>query len=52
MLFKTEQAVKILNINYQPIPFSKMKINYKDGNIERQLSLDPNNFFGFTFHDE
>ncbi|HEM7144098.1 hypothetical protein AB7044_19345 [Providencia stuartii] len=48
LLFKTEQHVTILNIDYDVTPFSKMKINYKEGDIKRDILLDSNNFFGFT----
>lgn len=48
-LFKTEQDVTVLSIDHHVTPFSKMKINYKEGDIKRELLLDPNNFFGFTF---
>lgn len=47
--FKTEQEIKILQINYTNIPFSNMSIIYGEGEIERTLKLEPNNFFGFTF---
>lgn len=47
--FKTEQEIKILQVNYTKIPFSSMSIIYGEGEIERTLKLDPNNFFGFTF---
>ena len=50
-LFKTEQEIKITQIDYKEIPFSTIKINYKDGGNERQLFLDPNNFFGFTYYN-
>ena len=50
-LFKTEQEVKITQVNYDAIPFSTIEINYKNGENERQLFLDPNNFFGFTYHN-
>ena len=48
-VFKTEQEIVISKISYEKIPFSKMSIIYNEGNIERALDLDPNNFFGFTF---
>ena len=48
-LFKTEHEIKVTQIDYKAIPFSNIKINYKDGQEERQLFLDPNNFFGFTY---
>ncbi|MEE4483572.1 hypothetical protein V2T44_11520 [Serratia ficaria] len=47
--FKTEQEVKIKMVNYDFNSFSMVIIEYKDGDNERLLSLDPNNFFGFTF---
>lgn len=50
-LFKTEQEIKITQIDYKVISFSTIKINYKDGGNERQLFLDPNNFFGFTYYN-
>ena len=50
-LFKTEHEIKVTQIDYKAIPFSKIKINYKDGQEERQLFLDPNNFFGFTYYN-
>lgn len=49
-LFKTEHEIKVMQIDYKAIPFSNIKINYKDGQEERQLFLDPNNFFGFTYY--
>lgn len=49
-LFKTEQAIQITQIDYKAVSFSAIKINYKDGENERQLFLDPNNFFGFTYY--
>lgn len=50
-LFKTEHEIKVTQIDYKSIPFSNIKINYKDGKEERQLFLDPNNFFGFTYYN-
>ena len=50
-LFKTEQEIKVTQIDYKAIPFSPIEINYKDGRNERQLFLDPNNFFGFTYYN-
>ncbi|AHN25679.1 hypothetical protein GAPWK_1102 [Gilliamella apicola] len=50
-LFKTEHEIKVTQIDYKAIPFSNIKINYKDGQEERQLFLDPNNFFGFTYYN-
>ena len=50
-LFKTEQEIKVTQIDYKAIPFSPLEINYKDGQEERQLFLDPNNFFGFTYYN-
>ena len=50
-LFKTEQEIKVTQIDYKAIPFSPLEINYKDGRNERQLFLDPNNFFGFTYYN-
>lgn len=50
-LFKTEQEIKVTQIDYKAIPFSTIKINYEDGGNERQLFLDPNNFFGFTYYN-
>ena len=50
-LFKTEHEIKVMQIDYKAIPFSNIKINYKDGQEERQLFLDPNNFFGFTYYN-
>jgi len=50
-LFKTEQEIQITQIDYKAVSFSAIKINYKDGGNERQLFLDPNNFFGFTYHN-
>ncbi|WP_445335511.1 hypothetical protein ACSR9H_17400 [Citrobacter koseri] len=47
--FKTEQEIIISKISYEKIPFSKMSIIYNEGDIERVLILDSNNFFGFTF---
>ncbi|HEK1038771.1 TPA: hypothetical protein SMQ30_001726 [Proteus mirabilis] len=47
--FKTEQEVVISKIIYERIAFSTMSIVYNEGDIERVLVLDPNNFFGFTF---
>ena len=49
-LFKTEQEIQITQIDYKAVSFSTIKINYKDGENERQLFLDPNNFFGFTYY--
>ncbi|MFP2424328.1 hypothetical protein ACLEXA_22860 [Pseudescherichia vulneris] len=48
-LFKTEQELKVTLVDYQFTPFSAITIWYKDGSNERQICLDPNNFFGFTF---
>ena len=50
-LFKTEHEIKVTQIDYKAIPFSNIKINYKDGQEEKQLFLDPNNFFGFTYYN-
>jgi len=50
-LFKTEQEIQITQIDYKAVSFSAIKINYKDGENERQLFLDPNSFFGFTYHN-
>lgn len=50
-LFKTEHEIKVMQIDYKAIPFSNIKINYKDGQEEKQLFLDPNNFFGFTYYN-
>ena len=50
-LFKTEHEIKVTQIDYKAIPFSNIKINYKDGQEERQLFLDPNNFFGFAYYN-
>ena len=50
-LFKTEQEIKVTKIDYKAIPFTKIEIDYKDGENERQLFLDPNNFFGFTYYN-
>ena len=50
-LFKTEHEIKVMQIDYKAIPFSNIKINYKDGQEERQLFLDSNNFFGFTYYN-
>lgn len=50
-LFKTEQEIKVTQIDYKAIRFSTLEINYKDGENERQLFLDPNNFFGFTYYN-
>lgn len=50
-LFKTEQEIKVTRIDYKAIPFSTIEINYTDGENERQLFLDPNNFFGFTYYN-
>ncbi|OTQ30038.1 hypothetical protein [Gilliamella apicola] len=50
-LFKTEHEIKVMQIDYKAISFSNIKINYKDGQEERQLFLDPNNFFGFTYYN-
>ena len=50
-LFKTEHEIKVTQIDYKAIPFSNIKINYKDGQEERQLFLEPNNFFGFTYYN-
>jgi len=49
-LFKTEQEIQITQIDYKAVSFSTIKINYKDGENQRQLFLDPNNFFGFTYY--
>lgn len=50
-LFKTEQEINVTQIDYKAIPFSTVEINYKDGENERKLFLDPNNFFGFTYYN-
>lgn len=50
-LFKTEQEIKVTQIDYKAIRFSTLEINYKGGENERQLFLDPNNFFGFTYYN-
>lgn len=50
-LFKTEQEIKVTQMDYKAIRFSTLEINYKDGENERQLFLDPNNFFGFTYYN-
>lgn len=48
-LFKTEQEIKITKVDYKSTAFAIISINYKDGDNERQLLLDPNNLFGFAF---
>lgn len=50
-LFKTEQKIRITKIEYNAVPFSTIEINYKDGGDERQLFLDPSNFFGFMYYN-
>lgn len=47
-IFKTEQQVKILQIDYAGIPFSKMSVTYSDSKREMVFKLNPLNFFGFT----
>ena len=49
-VFKTEQDVKITQVNYRENPFSTIEFNYNDGGGEKQFFLDPNNFFGFTYY--
>ncbi len=46
-LFKTEQEVRIVGVNYSDTPFSGVFLEYKEGDEERLLTLEPNNFFGF-----
>ena len=48
-LFKTESEIKVSKVSYEKTPLSDMSIAYHEGDIERVLTLDPNNFFGFTF---
>ena len=48
-LFKTESEVRISKISYEKVSVHVMSIIYHEGDIERVLTLDPNNFFGFTF---
>lgn len=48
-LFKTEQEILITSVTHQSAPFDCLTLSYRDGFIDRQLSLDPCNFFGFTF---
>lgn len=48
-LFKTEQEIRLSKVNYSQKPFSNIHIFFHEGAIERELILDPNNFFGFTF---
>jgi len=48
-LFKTESEIKFSKVSYEKTPLSDMSIAYHEGDIERVLTLDPNNFFGFTF---
>ena len=45
--FKTEQEVRIVGVNYSDTPFSGVFLEYKEGDEERLLTLEPNNFFGF-----
>lgn len=45
--FKTEQEVRIVEVNYSNAPFSGVFLKYKAGDNERLLSLELNNFFGF-----
>ncbi|MER5167643.1 hypothetical protein ACJ8JY_12680 [Serratia sp. CY54039] len=45
--FKTEQEVRIVGVNYSDVPFSGVFLEYKEGDDERLLTLEPNNFFGF-----
>ncbi|WP_315315140.1 hypothetical protein [Pantoea vagans] len=47
--FKTEDRISISKVTYEEILFSKMSITYHEGDNERVLTLDPNNFFGFSF---
>lgn len=48
-LFKTESEINVSKVSYEKTPLSDMSIAYHEGDIERVLTLDPNNFFGFTF---
>ncbi len=45
--FKTEQEVRIVGVNHSDVPFSGVFLEYKEGDDERLLTLEPNNFFGF-----
>lgn len=48
-LFKTEQEITVTSVNNQSEPFGILTLSYREGLIDRQLCLDPHNFFGFTF---
>lgn len=48
-LFKTEHEISVSKVSYEQTPLFGMSITYHEGDIERVLTLDPNNFFGFTF---
>ncbi|MEB6081280.1 hypothetical protein AB4I13_08835 [Serratia marcescens] len=45
--FKTEQEVRIVGVSHSDVPFSGVFLEYKEGDDERLLTLEPNNFFGF-----
>ncbi|CAI3922601.1 unnamed protein product [Commensalibacter communis] len=49
-MFKTEQEIKVLKANYQHTSLSSLFITYIEGDIERDIVLDPRHFFGFTFY--
>lgn len=48
-VFKTEDRINVSKVTYEEILFSEMSITYNEGDNERVLTLDPNDFFGFAF---
>lgn len=49
LVFRTEQAVRVLSAICDDSPLSELKIRYVEGESERCTIFDPRNFFGFSF---
>lgn len=48
-LYKTEQDIKIIHASCSYKPYASIVLLNSIGDIEKKLTLDANNFFGFTF---
>ncbi|PWF24706.1 hypothetical protein [Corticimicrobacter populi] len=47
--FKTEQDVVVVSVSSPSGPFETLTIKYREGLAERDVCLNPNHFFGFSF---
>jgi hypothetical protein len=50
LVFKTEQQVSVTSFTCDDLPFSKLKISYIQADVEKNVTFDPRNFFGFSFN--